>query len=238
MSKLSMRFLAVTLNGTLALTLGLGVVLASGTAVLADDVYGEDAYTRKPHNFGEEAPVPWSGAAARGGSGTVYFWTTDRGTYSFTDDERRVPARYRARAEARTMGPLDKYGRYTKIDPVATERLRAVAQSNQRMMPRDSAAPARGSAPSYARGARGPSEYLNLNTGGSMGGGGTGISVPIYGDGPPTVVENVRVKPRGSNATRNVTVIKRGDRVISVIKPQQNENSASFPREDDITNGW
>jgi hypothetical protein len=46
---------------------------------------------------------------------TVAFkYVDDSGVVSFTDDEKRVPAKYKERAEKVTLGGLDDYERFTK----------------------------------------------------------------------------------------------------------------------------
>ena len=45
-------------------------------------------------------------------AGNVYSWVTDDGTYAFTDDPKRIPAKHKAEAKARPMGDLKRYGRY------------------------------------------------------------------------------------------------------------------------------
>lgn len=61
---------------------------------------------------------------------TVAFkYVDDAGVVSFTDDEKRVPAKYKERAEKVTLGELGDYERFTSSAPVAstTESPRLVA---------------------------------------------------------------------------------------------------------------
>jgi hypothetical protein len=46
-------------------------------------------------------------------AGTVFTWETDDGTISFTDDAKRIPARYKLSATKKEMSPLKTYPRYT-----------------------------------------------------------------------------------------------------------------------------
>jgi len=227
---------------------GWAMVLAGALAMgftspaMADDPWGTEEYTGRALSWGDEKPSarwgedeavkPWSPRAA---AGSVYFWTTDAGTYSFTDDPKRIPERYRSRAEAREMGPLSQYRRFTRIENVRDDAA-ALASAKRIAVPE---ATCDGGVCTGVRAGVAPS-YLSLNTGGRMGGGGTGISVPFQGgdESGPVVTENVRVKPRGSGATRHVTVVRQNGRVTAVIRPQDNETSATSPRESEVTGGY
>ena len=45
--------------------------------------------------------------AAPAAAGTLYSWTTEEGTIAFTDDAKRIPARYRDVAKRRQVGGLE-----------------------------------------------------------------------------------------------------------------------------------
>ena len=54
--------------------------------------------------------------------------------------------------------------------------------------------------------------------------------VPVGGgldSDAPTVIENYRVKPKDSMATRHVTVIKKDGRIISIQRNQLNQDDRS-----------
>jgi hypothetical protein len=66
---------------------------------------------------------------------TVAFkYVDDSGVVSFTDDEKRVPQKYKERAEKVTLGALGDYDRFTVLAPVATTvespRLTALRAAN------------------------------------------------------------------------------------------------------------
>ena len=46
-------------------------------------------------------------------------------------------------------------------------------------------------------------------------------------DDAPVVIETIRSRPRGSSVTRSNVVVRQGDRVLTVIKPQLNETNVS-----------
>ncbi|MBW2273504.1 MAG: hypothetical protein JRG96_09555 [Deltaproteobacteria bacterium] len=155
--------------------------------------------------------------------GTLYRWTTDEGTYAYTDDKKRIPARYRAQAKKAPLRRLKDYDRYTPVAKTTEgsygermlARLEGLREANR---PQALAGPAAGAAESY------------ISVGGGRYGGQTRLAVPTgaVGMGPdadePLVVETFRVrKSDGYQSTRTVQVVKRGDQVLSIIKNQRND---------------
>ena len=69
-----------------------------------------------------------AGLAGPALAGNVWSWVSEDGTYSFTDDPKRIPARHKADATKRSMGKLTRYERYTEIsspsDKPYAERIR------------------------------------------------------------------------------------------------------------------
>ena len=53
----------------------------------------------------------------------------------------------------------------------------------------------------------------------------------------PIVTDNVRVMPADSDATRHITVVRQGDKILSVVKPQQNQTSVVFDTEEEALRG-
>lgn len=47
----------------------------------------------------------------------IWCWATPTSTLSCTDDEKRIPAAYRATAEKREVGPLADYPRLSIVQP-------------------------------------------------------------------------------------------------------------------------
>ena len=64
-----------------------------------------------------------AGLAGPAFAGNVYSWVTDDGTYAFTDDSKRIPAKHRAEAKKRSMGKLTRYERFTKVSSESTKSL-------------------------------------------------------------------------------------------------------------------
>ena len=58
--------------------------------------------------------------------------------------------------------------------------------------------------------------------------------VPLHMSDEPVIVDDIRVRPDSavdSLATRHITVVRQGDRVISVSRPHHNQRSLGSPRE-------
>ncbi len=58
----------------------------------------------------------------QGARADMYQWTTDAGTLAFTDNPRRIPAKYEAAAEQFNLGKLGSYSRFTVAQPRVTLR--------------------------------------------------------------------------------------------------------------------
>ena len=148
--------------------------------------------------------------AAPAAADNVYRWTTEDGTVAFTDDENRVPARYRDAAVIESRESLNGYGRLTQIQGAAPETL----------TPPTTGKSASASKPILVSGLP-----MSVMTGSTRYGSG-GISLPVGGplseDSEPVLIEQRRVKLDSSMATAHETVIRQGDRILSI---QRNESS-------------
>lgn len=181
------------------------------------------------------------GLAGPAFAGNVYSWVTEDGTYAFTDDPKRIPAKHKAEAKARPMGDLKRYGRYTvdRTDKSYTERLR---QRQADLREREGAAPqivvsGQGAAPGA-----GVTYNMPFNVGRSGGGQrGAGLQLPLAGaagagatSDEPITVESVRVKPVDGEASRHMTIVKQGDRVISVFKGENRDRTSEPTSESEL----
>ncbi|MGH0037719.1 MAG: hypothetical protein ACQGVK_22030 [Myxococcota bacterium] len=159
-----------------------------------------------------------AGLAAPALAGTFYSWTTEDGIRAYTDDAKRVPARYRTRAQLRDTGSLDGYERFTPIESATPEAAtRQAARSQARpvaSLPSVSAPP-----PSRAPGVSLETGDLNIDLVGAEG-------------GEPIVVEQVRTRVGDSEATRTVQVVRQGDRVLAIIKPTPNQTNLSDAKDE------
>jgi hypothetical protein len=170
------------------------------------------------------------GLAGPAFAGNVWSWRTEDGAFAFTDDSKRIPAKYRAEAQQRALGKLTRYERFTEVstelDKSYAERIR-----ERRSTLRGISATAPQGVVIGATATSFPEAVFGVPvTGGGNGGGRSGVSllVPVGGsqtssDSQLTTIESIRVKPRKSMATRHWTVVKKGDRIVTVIKGELNQ---------------
>lgn len=193
-------------------------------------------------------------------AGTLYRWETEDGTIAFADDVKRIPERYRTQAEGIAPEGLDGYHRFTPTDRSAQDayadrlaerldglRARAAAEDAElETVASDAAAnphPVEGIALQSVREqvgrrrvntAAGPRwrRTTRLQT--------VDAPVPVLGvsadpdSDAPVIVERVRARPKDSIVTRHITVVRQGDRVLSMIKPRARQSSSDWPREEDL----
>ena len=157
--------------------------------------------------------------AGSAGASTVYSWTTEDGTESFTDDPARIPSRYKKTAEKRTVGTLKNYPRLSvsqmKTDLPYEERIQArLADLRGQRAPAVSAGPPVAVMPSATI-------DLGLGTDGDH----DQVSIPIAGGGDedPITISRHRIRGRDSIATQDMRVMRRGDDVIAVSISKRNE---------------
>lgn len=147
-------------------------------------------------------------------AGTLYKWTAEDGSVSWTDDPKRVPERYRSQVESMETGGLDSYGRFTPEDSsaVAAQRTRFEARLDRL---RESNAVAGPAVPGGAPAGPVSETVVQVNDR-------TAVRIPVSAsDEGPIVVEEVRVKRDGSLFTIHDTVVRQGDKVLMVVSPAQ-----------------
>ena len=154
---------------------------------------------------------------------TLYRWTTEDGTSAFTDDKKKIPERYRDQVEQGKLKRLRDYERFTiaKTPEVTPSQTPPVA-----------AAPP-GAAP-YAYPIRNEpvAPTISVRTGDE--------NAPIIDVSPgtnpePIVIEKRHYKPDGAISTRSNTIVRQGDRILTIIKPQAHEHDVTdFGDEDDF----
>jgi hypothetical protein len=161
-----------------------------------------------------------AGLAGPAFAGNVYTWVTEDGTYAFTDDSKRIPAKHKANAKRRSMGKLTRYERYTEVSSESgkpyAERLR---ERQYELSGMTAAAPRGAVVGAIASRGRGVGYTIPVSGGED---GNASLWVPVTGsasvDSEPTTIESIRVKPTNSMATRHWTLIKNGDQIVTVIK--------------------
>jgi hypothetical protein len=170
---------------------------------------------------------------ATASAGTLYSWITEDGTHAYTNDKKRVPARYKGEAKKSQMKEMKDYGRYTPGPESQAadyeERLKGRLDDLRGREPLSAGPP-----PPYVVGEQRPT--VNLQGGGRRGSSGPGLSLPIGGmDGgdDPIIVEDVRMKPaKGHNTTRHFQIVRQGDKVIAVRKGRFNDTKPGGQREE------
>ena len=182
--------------------------------------------------------ILFAGVAGPAVAGNVYSWVTEDGTYAFTDDPKRIPAKHRDGATARPMGDLKRYERYT-VDRTGKSYTDRLWQRQTDLRDRSATeAPAVSAAPATGVGS-GLNFALPTTGGGSPGGHrGAQMQLPLgglaaAGSNEPITVESVRMQPTAGQATRHWTIVKQGDRVLSVIKGENRDRSPEGQSESD-----
>jgi hypothetical protein len=168
--------------------------------------------------FGSAALVAGLGfVAVPAQADQMYVWTTEDGVYSYSDDLKKVPARYKEQVTVMSRKSLDDYKRYTPKDADATvqyerrltarlDRLRAANSPEPAV-----AAPVATHAPSQfsiATGRRGSPR----------------VSLPTNSN-EPMIIERVNTRRMGDMVTSRATVVTQGDRTIAIVKGSRNHRN-------------
>ena len=194
-------------------------------------------------------------------AGTLYRWETEKGTLAYADDVKRIPERYRAQAEALAAESLDGYSRFTPTDSQAQDEHadRLADRLDGLRAQTDDGASMNGESEGFAASARGHAvEGIALQSVREQVGRRrvqtddgprwrrttrpqtVDSPVPVIGVSPdpdsdePVIVERVRARSSDSLVTRHITVVRQGDRVLSVIKPRSRHSSSDWPTEEDL----
>lgn len=153
-------------------------------------------------------------------AGTVFTWETEDGTISFTDEEKRIPAKYKLSAKRKELRSLASYPRYTPTGAENVELGKELAQvvdgEGQPVLVQRGQA----TAPGF--------DGRAISLGGSRYGSGVRYQIPESGpvaEAGPTVIETMRVQPENSMATRTITVVRQDGRIIAVNKSQLNQRN-------------
>ena len=162
-------------------------------------------------------------------AGTVHSWKTEAGTLAFTDDVKRIPARYRASVSSRELGGLGDYVRFSGADEKSKTLYAARVQARLNRLRN-----ANGAVALALPSGEGEAAFL-VRTSGGDNGVSTQVGFPLAdAEEEPIVTNNVRMMPENSIATRHVTIVRQGDRILSVVKPSLNQYPGTFPSEADL----
>jgi len=139
-----------------------------------------------------------------------YSWRTEDGGFAYTDDVKAIPPRYRDRAKSQQTESITGYRRLT-APPAGTMDAYQKRLSNRleylRALNRDlDLATAR-------------PEYRSVVDGIEVNAGSVNVGIPVTdASDDPIVIEKIRFRHRDEMATRHNLVVKKGDRVLTVIK--------------------
>jgi hypothetical protein len=158
-------------------------------------------------------------------AGNLYKWTGPDGDVSYTDDLKRVPQQYRAGAAQIKTKSLKTYERYTPQAVPGKNEQRERLQARLERLRAFNQEP-RGT---VRMGVPHSQTVLRMND---------RMSLAIPNDqitsSEPVIVEELRVRNPDTITTRHLTVVKQGDRVISVIRPKATHNGAGWQDEADL----
>ncbi len=141
----------------------------------------------------------------------VYSWRTVDGVYAFTNDPRYIPLRHRGAVVVQPLRSLDTYERFTPVVEGAG------ARHAERLAERLSHLRALNGAPAAApSGPAMPSRVVVRIDRDDVH---PEIEVSGADEAAPVVVETVRLRDRDSRSTRHDTIVRQGDRILSIVKP-------------------
>jgi len=155
-------------------------------------------------------------------AGTLYQWTNPDGSASYTDTVKRIPKGSRDTARRIQTGDLSDYARYT---PSHVRHSEKAAQRRAARLERLRAINAEPPAAAQLRLRAGAQTILQLDNR-------TSIAIPHDAPGAspdePVVVEEVRVRHEHGMATHHVTVVRRGDRIVSIVKGEPSQSGGGW----------
>ncbi len=192
-------------------------------------------------------------------AGRIYEWRTEDGTFAFTDDARRIPARYRDEARLRRTEPLADYEHLTATDPGAQdayarrlaarlERLRALNREGGEAAPMALATPApvgevaldsvvrRDGRRLTGRTRSGAPVYRRTSRLRTASVPQPILQLPVDPDrDEPVVVETRRMLDRPGGTTRHVRIVRQGDRIVGLLLDRPNMGPVHHGLIDDLT---
>jgi len=167
------------------------------------------------------------GLAGAAGAGPVYRWVGEDGSVAYSDELKRIPAEYRASAKRVKSGDLGGYARYTPAETRAASQQRML-QLNDRLE-RLRETNGNDGLTGKRSVASDTSTILRLDNRSS-------ITIPNerLASGEPIVVEQRRVRDRNNISTTHVTVVRQGDEVLSVMRPESAHDRADWRSEREL----
>jgi len=156
---------------------------------------------------------------------SLYRWTAEDGSVAYTDDAKRIPERYRASAKSVATGGLEGYGRYSPAKMAGQTEYREQLQARIERLRELNAALDRAvyyEEVAVQAGQAGPDATVRV-------GRDLQLRVPSHlAEEGPVVVEDVRVRPKGSVFTTHDTVVRQGDRILMVVRGDRQSYGPGF----------
>jgi len=162
----------------------------------------------------------------------VYAWKTDDGVFAYTDDPKKIPARYAEEAVTVRDTRLEAYPRLTREDSQATRAVAARMEKRLEYLRRVNALDARQAAPRGHAAGEGRAT-VTVATGSAQA---PTMDISVDEGSGPVVVEPILTKRDGKVRTRRSTLVTQGDRTLALIKgPRHNLNpNEDIYEEDDL----
>lgn len=158
-------------------------------------------------------------------AGTIYSWETADGHVAYTDDLKKVPARYRDAMRVSQSAGIEDYARFTGQDSARSES--HAQQLAERL--------------AYLRsqsGARPAEMPYEQNVGvATVTVSGVDLRLPAADSSQPIIVEKLRVKGAGQIATRHDTLVRQGEVPLAIVRGDQvfeTNAPANILNEDDL----
>ena len=172
--------------------------------------------------------VAWVGAAS---AEPIYRWTAADGSVAFSDDLKKIPSQHRASAQSMRRGSLAGYERYTPAQTRPAAREHAVQLEERLERLRELNAEPEASPAARPRMSR-TSTVLRLDNRAS-------VTIPNdrLGSDEPIVVEERRVRDRNNISTTHVTVVRQGDDILTVVRPESAHDRADWADERELLAG-
>jgi len=160
-------------------------------------------------------------------AGSVYRWTLEDGSVAYSDDAKRIPPQYRASAKVVRTGDLGSYARYTPAETRAASQERTLQLRERIERLRDfNDGTARRAGPAQLSET---STILRLDNRAS-------VTIPNgrHENEEPVIVEQRRVRDRNNISTTHVTVVRQGDEILSVVRPESAHDRADWKSEREL----
>ena len=147
-------------------------------------------------------------------AGEIFSWKAENGEVAFTDNPKKIPARYRRQVQTRTSERVEDYARFSSGQPEATHRYAEQLAARVEYLRRfNSDRYAANVAPDALNG------VANIKVRG------IDLRLPAADIDAPIIVENLRVMSDGQIVTRHDMVVRQGGRTLAIMRGRQEGES-------------